>query len=65
MSGGFKDIIKLDRIKALERGQQAVEKVLIQRLAAVGRELRDIKKAAEDRTWRGRFRRLVDWLGKK
>jgi hypothetical protein len=76
---GFKDIIKREHIEAVEARQKVLENALYTRMFTIARALADLKKEIGDvreaqelfydtfmeRTWRGRFRSLVKWLGRK
>ena len=72
MSGGFKDIIKLDRIMNLEKAFFALDHAAGNEVEKLKAELRK-REAAEEliynafiaHTWHGRFNRLVKWLSNK
>lgn len=70
MSGGFKDIIKAERVQALEKRQALLEQAHLQALRALLKQGKELQAAQElffetfmTHTWRGRFKRLMRWLG--
>ena len=71
--GEFREIIRASRLERLENHQARADRFIIERLNEFKREIVMANKAAHQvlyqafvaHTWRGRWKKLVAWIGKR